>query len=44
MRIPYHNSIDRCVIVERDAMRKLYGIKNQYAQVHIGTLLQYKYF
>ena len=42
MRIPYQNSITRCVIVEDDAKRKLQGVKNQYKQVHIGDLFQAK--
>ena len=44
MRVPYQKSIARCVIVEYDTTQKLYSNKNQYAQVHIGTLLQAKYF
>ena len=34
----------RCVIDEYEATQKWFSIKNQYAQVHIGTLLQAKYF
>ena len=42
MRIPYRNSIKGCVIIEDNEKWKLYIIKNQYVQVHIGTLSQDK--
>ena len=42
MRIPYQNSIARCVIVEYDATQKLYINKNEYAQFHIRTWAQAK--
>ena len=42
MCITYRNSIARCVTVEDEARRKLYIIKNQYAQVHIRNQSQAK--
>ena len=39
MHIPYRNSIARYVIVEDDATRRLYSIKNQYLKYHVQILV-----
>ena len=44
MRITYRKLITKFVIAEYDTTQKFYMIKNQYTQVHIGTLSQTKYF
>ena len=44
MRIPYRNSMKQYMIIEDNPAQKLNKIKDQYLQVHIGTLSKAKYF